>query len=67
MPSSRSESAVISRRVRRLAERGFVTLDADFGRERFTHVRLTNLGREVSAELLRFRGLNVLDGVPSAT
>jgi hypothetical protein len=48
---SRSESAVISRRVHRLAQRHYVQLGGEFGRERFSDLVLTPLGRDMAREL----------------
>jgi len=55
-PASRSESAVLSRRVHRLADRAFIRFGAGFARVRFTHLMLTASGRQVAAELLELLG-----------
>ncbi len=47
----RSESASVSRMIRRLKERGYIKLLARPGHARFTHLQLTDRGRELAATI----------------
>jgi DNA-binding MarR family transcriptional regulator len=48
-PGSRTESASTSRAIHRLKERGYIKLLALPGRQRFSHLTLTDEGRSLAA------------------